>query len=146
MRAFALVWALIAIAACRRPQHLLEAIPEYGPGALDEGRASYQRACASCHGVDGRGHGPVAPTLKVPPPDLTTLAERHGGTYPEDFVIEVISGERLLAVHGTREMPVWSERFGSASGAEAAAALYARRRLELLAYYIRALQRTERGR
>ena len=38
-------------------------------------------------------------------------------------------------------VPVWSERFGPPSGATAAATLYARRRLEMLASYIASLQR-----
>ena len=73
--------------------------------------------------------------------DLTHLAERHGGTFPREYVIAVVAGAPPIAAHGTREMPVWSERFGPPSGATAAATLYARRRLEMLASYIASLQR-----
>jgi hypothetical protein len=106
----------------------------------EEARDGYVRACASCHGLDGRGDGPVARELRVPPADLTTLSARHEGTFPRDFVIAVIVGEREIRGHGTREMPVWSERFGTASGPEAAASLYARRRLEMLADHVESLQ------
>jgi mono/diheme cytochrome c family protein len=105
----------------------------------EEGRASYQRACASCHGDDARGWGPVAPALVSAPPDLTTLAVRFGGTFPRGHVIDVIVGRRNVAAHGTGEMPVWGERFG-ATGPGGVAAAHARRRLETLADYLESLQ------
>lgn len=112
-----------------------------GLDTSDDGRTSYLRACAPCHGEDGRGDGPVAPALTVSPADLTTLAARHGGDFPREYVIAVIAGERQMPAHGTQEMPVWSQRFGTGSGASAAASLYARRRLEQLADYVASLQR-----
>jgi len=57
-------------------------------------------------------------------------------------VIAAIAGERELPAHGTREIPVWSQRFGTRSGAPAVASLYARRRLEALADYVASLQRS----
>jgi mono/diheme cytochrome c family protein len=69
--------------------------------------------CATCHGRDGRGNGPVVAALKVPPPDLTQLARQHGGTFPrqrvEDFVTN--DGSVLTAAHGTSDMPVWGPVF-----------------------------------
>jgi mono/diheme cytochrome c family protein len=69
--------------------------------------------CASCHGRDGRGGGPVAPALTVRPPDLTTLASRHGGQFPNEYVESFVNGNRVPAVtaHGTKEMPVWGPIF-----------------------------------
>ena len=43
-----------------------------------EGKDTYQAFCASCHGVNGTGDGPAAPALKMPVPDLTTMAKRSG--------------------------------------------------------------------
>jgi len=34
------------------------------------GRDSFDRYCAACHGVDGRGTGPVASALRTRPADL----------------------------------------------------------------------------
>jgi mono/diheme cytochrome c family protein len=126
--------AVLSLAACALGGHRRD---------HDEREAteSYGRACASCHGVDGRGDGPVAAALRVPPADLTSLAERHGGTFPRDYVIAIITGEQNVSGHGTREMPVWSEHFGTVFGATAPAAIYARRRLELLADHVASLQR-----
>jgi mono/diheme cytochrome c family protein len=69
--------------------------------------------CASCHGRDGQGRGPVAPALNVSPPDLTTLAVRHRGTFPKDFVESFVTGNRVPVVpaHGSKEMPVWGPIF-----------------------------------
>jgi hypothetical protein len=67
--------------------------------------------CAACHGSDGKGDGPVARLLKIQPPDLTRLAERNGGTFPEDAVFKTIAGNDMPRSHGTREMPVWGDLF-----------------------------------
>lgn len=71
----------------------------------------FQFHCAACHGADGRGDGPVARALKIEPPDLTRIAERRGGAFPEDAVFETIAGSSMPISHGTREMPVWGDLF-----------------------------------
>src|SRR5262245_1893586 len=63
--------------------------------------------CASCHGPEGRGDGPVARALKTPPADLTTLAARHGGLFPRRQVEEFVTHGRDVAAHGSSDMPVW---------------------------------------
>ena len=69
--------------------------------------------CASCHGRDGKGRGPVVPALTVVPPDLTTLTARHGGEFPKAFVESFVTGNRapLVPAHGSKEMPVWGPIF-----------------------------------
>lgn len=80
------------------------------------GEAIYAAYCASCHGATGHGDGPVVPSLKTPPPDLTTLAQRHQGTFPHAAVSEAITGESLRRSHGTSDMPVWGPIFRSLDG------------------------------
>jgi mono/diheme cytochrome c family protein len=121
------------LAACASQHHAASR------GDAESGARLFRAACASCHGVDARGSGPVAPHLREPVPDLTSLAARHGGRFPRQYVLDVIVGRQELPAHGTRDMPVWSERFGSGPGH--AAAWYARRRDELLADHLAALQR-----
>lgn len=75
------------------------------------GQLSYLRHCASCHGDNGRGDGPVARELSSPPSDLTGLARRNGGRFDERAVMAFIDGERHVAAHGPREMPVWGAVF-----------------------------------
>jgi hypothetical protein len=61
--------------------------------------------------VDGRGHGPVAPALKEPLPDLTTITRNNGGIFPSERVKDVISGDEVLLGHGSRDMPIWGQVF-----------------------------------
>jgi mono/diheme cytochrome c family protein len=73
------------------------------------GKDLYQRFCASCHGSEGRGDGPVAASLKVEVPDLTLIARRAGNFYERDRVVRIIDGRYIIGVHGSRTMPVWGE-------------------------------------
>jgi mono/diheme cytochrome c family protein len=73
----------------------------------DPGKTAYLASCAACHGTEGKGDGVLAPVLKTPPADLTTLSRRNDGTFPIAAVSEIIDGRTLIAAHGTREMPIW---------------------------------------
>ena len=75
------------------------------------GQALYQSYCATCHGNDAKGNGPMASVLKTPPPDLTQIATRSGGMFSSKNVSKIISGESELTAHGTREMPLWGPIF-----------------------------------
>ncbi|MBI4264373.1 MAG: c-type cytochrome, partial [Acidobacteria bacterium] len=55
-----------------------------GPG--DEGSRLFRTYCASCHGADARGMGPMADHLRHAPPDLTQFASRNGGVFPSERV------------------------------------------------------------
>ncbi len=87
-----------------RPQDQNTIIP------LDGGKI-FSNYCASCHGVNAKGNGPVVPALKVRVPDLTTLARRNHGTFPAARVRDIIAGDEDHAAHGSREMPVWGPLF-----------------------------------
>ena len=76
-----------------------------------DGARIFRNYCASCHGVNGNGDGPVAPALKTKVPLLTTLARRNHGKFPTDRVRSIISGDENHAAHGSREMPVWGPVF-----------------------------------
>ncbi len=107
----------------------------------ESGETLYMNRCAVCHGADAKGNGPAARALTSPPTDLTTLAQRHDGAFPREEVIRTLTGERPIAAHGSREMPIWRDCFGpDGSGATAAASIYARQRLEVLADYLQSIQ------
>lgn len=76
-----------------------------------EGAELYSLYCASCHGVEGRGDGPVAVALSPPPADLTRIAEHQGGRFVESKVLSTIDGRYEIAAHGARDMPVWGSIF-----------------------------------
>jgi mono/diheme cytochrome c family protein len=77
----------------------------------DIGKAEFQSSCASCHGTDGKGKGPVSEQLKTRPADLTILAKNNNGVFPTNAVYETIDGSKTIPAHGIREMPIWGERF-----------------------------------
>jgi mono/diheme cytochrome c family protein len=80
-------------------------------GVLDRGKAEYHSSCAPCHGSDGKGTGPVIAGLKVPPPDLAVLAKKNNGVFPFNSVYEIIDGRKTIIAHGTRDMPIWGDRY-----------------------------------
>ena len=89
--------------------------------ASENGDAStfeYRSGCAACHGLDGKGDGPVSSQLKVPPADLTVLSKHNNGVFPFDSVYATIDGRNAIAAHGTREMPIWGERYSPNGVAE----------------------------
>ncbi len=81
-----------------------------------DGKRLYLRLCASCHGRDGRGDGPVAKALGEPPTDLTRLAHDNGGDFPALQTVIAIDGTRTVRAHGVSEMPVWGEVLGPKPG------------------------------
>lgn len=104
------------------------------------GRGFFQQYCSGCHGLEGKGDGAFAAYLKAPPPDLTTIAKRRGGTFPETEVAEIVDGKRALAAHGTREMPIWGQRFGEAASSSPAPVASARGQVMLFVAYLRSIQ------
>ena len=54
----------------------------------------------------------MAGALKVGPADLTRIAARREGSFPDGEVARFIDGRFAPQAHGTREMPVWGARFG----------------------------------
>ena len=60
---------------------------------VQRGEELFWMHCAACHGIEARGDGALARAMKVPPPDLTTLAADNAGTFPTTRVI--------LRIHGT---------------------------------------------
>ncbi len=76
------------------------------------GKQMYANYCAPCHGVDGRGQGPVSTALKTPPIDLTVLARNNHGRFPDSHIVSVLENGAELASHGTPEMPVWGPILG----------------------------------
>lgn len=106
-------FSIVAMPTAPIPQQTTERkVPDLIIRSL-AGRDLFNFYCASCHGVDGKGGGHVAPALKTRPPDLTTLAQQNGGTFPAAKVDEVIRGEAraTASAHGSSDMPVWGPIF-----------------------------------
>ena len=101
------------------------------------GEDSFRFYCAPCHGVTGRGDGPVAAALKTRPRDLTTLAKFNGGVFPRSGVTEFVIGtSRPLAAHGVGDMPVWGPIFRALDPSDARVKV----RIENIVTYIESIQ------
>ena len=80
-----------------------------GTAAIAQGRTLYLDYCASCHGLNADGQGPVARALSTPPANLRLLSERYGNPLPADQIARYIDGRADVKAHGPRDMPVWGE-------------------------------------
>jgi mono/diheme cytochrome c family protein len=76
-----------------------------------DGKQMFTSYCAPCHGVDGRGHGPAASALRVPPTDLSNLTTANGGKFPVSPLLSVLRFGVDHPAHGSAEMPVWGPIF-----------------------------------
>jgi mono/diheme cytochrome c family protein len=77
------------------------------------GAEAFQTYCASCHGATAIGDGPAASALRTTPADLTRIAARRSGAFPDAEIARFIDGRFDLPAHGSREMPIWGERLGA---------------------------------
>lgn len=82
--------------------------------AAISGSDLFYNNCAACHGVTGKGDGPMGQVLRVRPADLTTLAKRTGGKFPAAEVYQMIDGRNpAVRGHGGPDMPVWGDVFAA---------------------------------
>jgi mono/diheme cytochrome c family protein len=79
--------------------------------AASMGAPTFRTYCATCHGKEGRGDGPLAGHLRVAPPDLTQLAKQNKGEFPWELVRKVVDGRESVKGHGGPDMPVWGDAF-----------------------------------
>ena len=98
-----------------------------------EGKETFAAYCAACHGATGKGNGPAAPALKMPVPDLTTLAQRHGGTFNAISIERQITGvDKMTPAHGDLTMPIWGPIFKATAPSDSTATLRARNLVDYL--------------
>ena len=76
-----------------------------------DGGSIFRTYCASCHGQEAKGDGPLADNLRVRPPDLTLIARSNKGTFDADEVYRIIDGRKPVKGHGGADMPVWGDAF-----------------------------------
>jgi mono/diheme cytochrome c family protein len=115
IKGIGLAVALVALGAAA-----LSEVPQAarGDAYVVKGQKLYAKYCASCHGTQAKGDGPVAASLKTRPPDLTAIQQK-GEKFPFDKVAVAIDGEKTdrAEAHGTNQMPVWGTIFRRTSSA-----------------------------
>ncbi len=126
---------------------LSAAAPAGDAAALAAAAKDFAEYCAPCHGAGGKGDGPIAGRLNIPPADLTRISQRNDGSFPAADVYNKIEGLSMPEAHGSREMPIWGDVFvtqalgQTTSLAEAkAAAQKAKARIGALVDYLRSIQ------
>lgn len=107
-----------------------------------QGRAFYVKYCAACHGRGGAGDGPAARALKQQPTDLRRLGEKYGTPLPVERISRFIDGRDQIAAHGSREMPVWGERFADIWTAKGSKQGNMQRRIDKIVTYLNSIQTT----
>ena len=107
------------------------------------GEELYVRFCASCHGSEAQGDGPVSRSLNVAVPDLTRITSRYG-EFPTGLIRDVIDGRGIdKRAHGSREMPVWGYEFWVEEGADVSAQKAVRDAINKLLEHLRSIQRAD---
>jgi mono/diheme cytochrome c family protein len=110
IRPFLLLAALLST-ACVAGAGLAVDQTQFPPTHIPSGEQTYKQYCAACHGVDAKGNGPLAHLLTTRPPDLTTLAKRHLGKFPYDYVSSILEFGPGVSAHGSSDMPTWGPIF-----------------------------------
>jgi mono/diheme cytochrome c family protein len=106
-------------------------------GTVPSGEKLYKQNCSACHGNDLKGNGPAPAPFKDVPPDLTTLARRHGGKFPDEYVADVLRNGVVMPAHGPPEMPTWGTDFRARDQLDTTQVT---RRITNLSNYIKSLQ------
>jgi mono/diheme cytochrome c family protein len=106
------------------------------------GKVDFMRNCASCHGTNGKGHGPDVQALGIKPSDLTAISLRNGGVFPFQKVEDDIDGRKTVPGHKRFDMPFWGttmqvegHEFTPTSEAQVKA------RIDAMVSYIQSIQR-----
>lgn len=104
--------ALLAVSIGFADQSKEKVIIPVNKTAASDGKQMFTNYCAPCHGVDAKGHGPVAAALKKQPDDLTGLMKKNNGKFPDAHIVAVLKFGAEVPSHGTAEMPVWGPILG----------------------------------
>jgi mono/diheme cytochrome c family protein len=133
-----LLYALLFVAGAAAPRanQFVDVTPTFVPPSMS-GRDIFRYYCATCHGRDGRGNGPVASSLKTRPANLTKLAANNRGQFPLERVRAFVTQGRPDApTHGSSDMPVWGPIFQSLDPSDK----IAQARIDSVVAYINSIQ------
>ena len=89
---------------------------EVSVGDGEIGREVYLEQCATCHGLNAKGQGPMAAILTLQPADLTALSRNNSGEFPLLRVVMRIDGREPLVSHGS-PMPIFGDFFEGSGAA-----------------------------
>jgi mono/diheme cytochrome c family protein len=133
----ALSIGLLVVTTATGAERQVDITPTFVPPSMS-GSDIFRYYCATCHGRDARGNGPVAAELKKRPANLTQLAANNRGVFPIERVKTFISNGRPDApAHGPSDMPVWGPIFQSLDPSDTVA----QARIDNVVTYLKSIQR-----
>ena len=138
-------WMVVAMAIAACASEASDRQPSAAPDPVlaDLGESVFLRHCAVCHGESGRGDGPAAGALRVAPADLTRIATRRGGSFPEGEIARFVDGRFTVVAHGTREMPIWGQRLGEQIPDAGVSEEVVRGQISVVVEYLKSIQRAD---
>lgn len=105
------------------------------------GKQMFREYCTPCHGESGKGNGPAAAAMKVPPANLTKLSSKYKGVFPDMEIAEALRAGPTPTtgtyVHGSETMPIWGPVFRALSSSDKG---IVELRIHNLVEYIRRIQ------
>jgi mono/diheme cytochrome c family protein len=129
----------VGIGYADQSQPAAKVVVQVGTTSPASGKQMYVSYCAPCHGVDGKGSGPMASSLVQRPADLSVLSKNNGGKFPSTHVASVLQFGAKNPAHGTAEMPIWGSLFSQMNPPSPQKDLVALR-VSNLAQYLQTLQ------
>jgi mono/diheme cytochrome c family protein len=85
-------------------QPLLALTPAVFEQATSGPKETFDRLCAACHGVEGKGDGPAAMAFDPSPPDFTD-AELWEDRTDEELASSIADGVRMMPPFGAQLQP-----------------------------------------
>ncbi len=133
------VAAAVAVGAGYAKQSTVKVVIPITRTSAANGQQMFTAYCAPCHGVDGRGQGPVASALRQQPANLAVLSRKNGGRFPSNHVVAVLEFGDGYQVHDGGVMPVWGRLFGTMDQSPAQSNVVAMR-ISNVSRYVETLQ------
>lgn len=117
-----------------------DAQPASDPVLSEMGEPYFRSYCAPCHGISATGDGPAASSLTTPPADLTRIAARRGGQFPDGEIAQFVDGRFQVDAHGTRAMPIWGSAFAGDVPDAGLSDSIARGKILVIVEYLKSIQ------
>jgi len=135
-----LTTALCAVVALAASTPATAPAQQTSEAVLDgnDGASLFKTYCASCHGKEARGDGPLSRNLRISPADLTRIAKRNKGEFDEDRIHRIIDGREPVKGHGDSDMPIWGDAFKRSGGGYDEKAIKAR--IDALVGHLKTIQ------
>ena len=111
---------------------------EKAKSPVAEGGEYFKAYCTMCHGDNAKGEGHMAAMLNTPPSDLTKIAQRRSGNFPDAEIASIIYNIENVPGHSIGDMPVWSETFKKSEGITDEAVL--KEKIDHIVAYLKTIQ------